>query len=517
MTNRERVLLIAGVLFGITLGSLAVIWVRGRATQPEQQSAVSAQASAAGDLSAPQNAGGTQSEEIELSKAEQDAIGLRISPVALRPIAEELRTVGRVEQAESQLTTIAARVGGRIEKLYIDFTGQPVKRGQPIANIYSPQVVSSAEEYRLAIRARKNLGPDAHPQAIAQGDDLIQASRRRLELWGFTTKQIDEITNSDKPQVSVTTYSTVNGVITERKVAEGQYVQEGEALYSVSDLSSVWVLADVYEADLHNIRIGQVARIEVEGLPGSVLRGTVSFIDPSVKPETRTASVRIQLSNAGMKLRPGMFVQVLLGSGSSKQLTIPRSAVLDTGENKFVYIAKADGIFEKRVIEAGPVSGELIGIRQGLRQGESVVANGAFLIDSQTRVSGGMSGMFGGSKGFENDKSTSGGEPASAKYTLNLRFEPDPPQGEKPVRVFVDLQDEAGKPVTDASVAITFLMPAMPAMGMAEMRNTHPLTWDGKHYSGEGKVQSNGSWIVMVDATRGGQRLAWKRTQITAR
>ncbi len=518
MTNRERLLLVAGLLVGIALGSLVVMWaLRRGSSQQEHSSTVAAPASAPADAAPPQNASTTAGGEIELSKPEQAAIGLKTAIVTLRPIEEELRTVGRIEQAETQLTTIAARVGGRIDKLYLDFTGQPVKRGQPIASIYSPQVVSSAEEYKLAIRARGNLGADAHRQAIAQGDDLIQASRRRLELWGLTSKQIEDISSSDKPQIHVTTYSTVNGVVTERKVAEGQYVQEGEALYSVSDLSSVWVLADVYEADLHTIRVGQSARIEAEGLPGTVLRGSVSFIDPSVKPETRTASVRIQLRNPGLKLRPGMFVQVMLGSGNTKQLAIPRSAVLDTGEKKVVYIAKEDGMFEKREVELGLVSSEFIAIRKGLKEGESVVTNGAFLIDSQTRVSGAMSGMFGGSMGYENDKgAASDPTNTTTKYVVNVRLEPDPPK-EGPVRAFVDIRDAAGKAVSDASVAITFLMPAMPAMGMAEMRNTHALAWDGKQYSGDAKVQSSGTWIVMVDVTRAGQRIASKRTQVTVR
>lgn len=518
MTGRERSLLTAGLIVGVALGAL-IFWTMSNrrnekvaATQPP-----TVQGQTTVPATGQDGMAGMEGGETELSKPEQAAIGLRTATVALRPMEEELRTVGRIEQAETQLTTIAARVGGRIDKLYIDFTGQPVKRGQPIASIYSPQVVSSAEEYKLAIRARGNLGVDAHRQAIAQGDDLIQASRRRLELWGLTSKQIDDIASSDKPQIHVTTYSTVNGVVTERKVAEGQYVQEGEALYSVSDLSSVWVLADVYEADLHSIRVGQSARIEAEGLPGTVLRGSVSFIDPSVKPETRTASVRIQLPNPGLKLRPGMFVQVMLGSGNSKQLAIPRSAVLDTGEKQVVYVAKADGLFEKREVELGLVSSEFIAVRKGLKEGESVVTNGAFLIDSQTRVSGGMSGMFGGSKGYEDGKAAADG-PAktTAKYAVDVRFDPDPPK-EGPVRAFVDIRDAAGKSVSDASVAITFLMPAMPAMGMAEMRNTHALAWDGKQYSGDAKVQSTGTWIVMVDVTRAGQRIASKRTQVTAR
>ncbi|MEO6120473.1 MAG: efflux RND transporter periplasmic adaptor subunit, partial [Terriglobales bacterium] len=505
MTTREKSLLMAGLAAGIILG-LVSFWMissKDRGTPPAAESAT-----AATEPSSMPNVAPARDAEIELSSQEQQAIGLKTYTVAMKTVGEELRTVGRVEQAETQLSTISARVGGRLDKLFIDFTGQPVRRGQAVASIYSPQVVASAEEYKLALQARRNLGAGAHEQAISQGDDLVQASRRRLELWGLTREQVDGIASTDALKIHVTTYSTVQGVIMERKVAEGQYVQEGEALYTVSDLSTIWVLADVYEADLSRVRIGQAVQVDAEGLGGASSRGTVSFIDPTINPQTRTASVRIQLPNPGLRLRPGMFVNVRLASGKTTELAIPRSAVLETGEKKIVYVAQADGMFARREIEAGSSGGEFVGVRRGLKAGEEVVINGAFLIDSQTRVSGAMSGMFGGSMGYEKGKGAAG-DPTNTttKYVVNVRVEPDPPK-EGPVRAFVDLRDAAGKAVSDASVAITFLMPAMPAMGMAEMRNTHALAWDGKQYSGDAKVQSSGTWIVMVDVTRAGQRIA---------
>ncbi len=517
MTRRERNLLTAGLLAGVALGALAFWAMSGKRNETE----VSTQATAApAQTVEPASGQGpmtrTEAEETELSKTEQDAIGLRIAPVAFRKIGNELRTVGRVEQAETQLAAISARVAGRIDNLYIDFTGQPVKRGQPIASIYSPQVFASAEEYKLAIRARANLGADAHPQAIAQAEDLIQASRRRLELWGLSPKQIDEIAQADKPQIHVTTYSAVQGIVTERKVAQGQYVQEGETLYTVSDLSSVWVMADVYETDLPSIHVGQSARVEAEALPGTVLKGTVSFIDPNLRAETRTASVRIQMANPGLKLRPGMFVQVTLASASTRELAVPQSAVLDTGSKKVVYVAKGEGAFTRREVELGSVTDGFIAVRKGLKEGESVVTNGAFLIDSQTRVSGGMSGMFGGATAYADGKPASG-TGKTGKYTVNVRFDPDPLKGEAPARALVDLLDETGKVVSDANVALTLLMPAMPSMGMAEIRNTYTLKWDGKQYAGEVQVRSSGGWTVTVEATRAGQRIAAKRTQVTAR
>jgi RND family efflux transporter MFP subunit len=515
MTTRERWLLVLGVVAGLAIAGGA-FWML--ADKPASHATLSVQPVAQAPVDHSTHANPPAADTaMELSTQEQQAIGLKTYTVSTKALAEELRTAGRVEPAETQLSTISARVAGRIDKLFVGFTGQPVRRGQAVASIYSPQVVASAEEYKLALQARKNLGAEAHPQAISQAEALIQASRRRLELWGLTSAQMDEIAQGDSPRIHLNIYSSVQGVITERKVSEGQYVQEGEVLYTVSDLSTIWVLADVYEADLARVRIGQAAQVETDVLRGTPLRGTVSFIDPSVNPQTRTAAVRIQMPNRGLQLRPGMFVNVKLASSQTTELVIPRSAVLETGETRVVYVAKAGGTFERRQVDLGLSSGELVAVRRGLKAGEEVVTDGAFLIDSQTRVSGGMGGMFGGSKEYAKDDAKAGKAEASAKYTVSLSLSPDPPRGGDPVKVRVAVQDETGSPVSDANVTITFLMPAMPSMGMAEMRNSHALKWDGAQYSGEVEVQSSGSWNVTVDVTRAGQRVARHRTQITAR
>lgn len=509
MTKRERNLLVFGLAAGVVVGvaAYAMLAAKNRPNAAQPAAAAASTNDHAMAEMPPEN--GMQ---IQLSPEEQKAPGIATYTVARKAVSDELRTVGRVEQAETQLSTISARVGGRLDKLFIAFTGQPVRRGQAVASIYSPQVVASAEEYKLALQARRNLGPGAHAQATAQADELALASRRRLELWGLTREQIDEIASTEAPKLHVTTYSPVQGVVTERKVAEGQYVQEGETLYTVSDFSTVWVLADVYEADLPRIRLGQAAQVESAALAGGAMRGTVSFIDPTVNPQTRTASLRIQMPNPGLRLRPGMFVNVALAANAASELAIPRSAVLDTGEKKVVYVAQENGIFERREVELGVSSGQWVAVRRGLKAGENVVANGAFLVDSQTRVSGGMRGMFGGAHGYDKEAPADQGQ-----YTVSLRLNPDPPKGGELVQASVTVVGSDGKPVADAEVSITFLMPAMPSMGMAEMRNTDPLKWDGKQYSGAATVQTPGPWTVTVDVTRQGQRLATKRAQVTAR
>jgi membrane fusion protein, copper/silver efflux system len=513
--NRRLVVTALLLLLAAALGYGAARWM---GSPPASETAAPAasghtgheQATAANPV-ASSEPGGT----VELSDAEQKSIGVETVEVRRRRLESALAAVGRVEEAETRLTTISARVGGRIDKLFLDFTGQEVRRGQRVALIYSPEVASAGEEYRLALESVQRLGTQARPEALAQANDLVEASRRRLELWGLTAQQIQEVAKADHPPVQVVTSSTVSGTVMERKVTEGQYVREGDVLYSLTDLSAVWVKADVYEADLPQVRVGQPVEITAEGLPAK-LRGRVDFIEPVLNPQTRTVAVRIQVTNPEMRLRPAMFVNVRLGSSTTTEvLAVPRSAVLDTGTRKVVYVARGGGVFEPRQVEVGAPAEEFYPVRSGLEEGERVVTHGSFLLDSQTRLSGGMAGMFGGSKGF----STSPPQPApGAAATFHVTFQTaTEPAAGKEAALHATVTDAGGKAVSDAQVSVTLLMPAMPAMGMAEVRQSTELKWDGTQYSGSMTIPSAGSWNVTVEVNRSGQRLASYRTSLRAK
>jgi multidrug efflux pump subunit AcrA (membrane-fusion protein) len=456
---------------------------------------------------------------VQLSEEEQQSIGLQTTEVRRRNLRRDLLVPARVEEAETQLTNISARVGGRIDKLYADFTGQFVRRGQPIALIYSPDVLSSAEEYRLALESRKRLSSAAEAEAVSGADEVVFAARRRLELWGLTGQQIDEIGRSDKPQIDLAIYSPTSGIVTERKVTQGQYVNTGEVLYTVTDLSNVWVKADVYEADLPAIRVGQGVEITSESLPGKTLRGRVGFIEPMVNAQTRTTAARVQVANPGMRLRPGMFVQARFAlpmNGST--LAVPRSSVLDTGNRKIVYLAKGNGVFEAREIQTGPPGGEYYPVLSGLKEGLRVVTQGNFLLDSQTRLSGGMSGMFGGSKEFEDSGSKgTGKQSASPAPKVTFRCEPASPKAGDEASLHVGVADSQGRPVSDAQAKVTFFMPAMPAMGMGEMRESSTLTWTGSEYSGTIKAPMSGTWTATVEVSRDGKLLTSYRTSVSTK
>jgi len=275
----------------------------------------------------------------------------------------------------------------------------------------------------------------------------------------------------------------------------------------------------VYQPDLPSVHTGQPVEITSDSLPGTMLHGRVGFLDTSINPQTRTASARIEVPNPGMRLRPGMFVQVKFAAPSAHDvLAVPRSAVLDTGLRKLVYVAKGNGEFERRQVQLGPAGTDYYPVLAGLKEGERIVSQGSFLIDSQTRITGGMTGMFGGSKEFDHGQTDQGQAQGAAVSQTKLTFRSDPqtPRGNSDATLHVTVLDASGKPVTDLQVKVTLIMPAMPAMGMGEMRATSDLTWKGSDYAGTIKVPTAGSWNVEVNASRSGQLLGSYHARLNA-
>jgi membrane fusion protein, copper/silver efflux system len=523
MTQQEKKFLGTGLALGLGLAFVAyaaiLLWHPDHSAAQSQAAAIPRYEAASEATS--QGAGPEQGQRdasvsgIQLDQEEQASIGLETVAVKRHGLQRALMAVATVDEPETQLASISARIGGRIDKLYLDFTGQPVRRGQTIASLYSPEVLSAAEEYRLSLENRKRLGAGADPLAVSGADDLVSASRRRLELWGLTPQQLDEIASAAKPQIELPIYSSVSGIVTERKVTQGQYVNAGEVLFTVTDLSTIWVKADVYQPDLPSVHTGQPVEITSDSLPGATLRGRVGFLDTSINPQTRTAAARIQIPNPNMRLRPGMFVQVKFAAPTGRDaLAIPRSAVLDTGMRKFVYVAKNNREFERRQVQLGPAGTDYYPVLAGLKEGERIVSQGNFLIDSQTRITGGMTGLFGGSKEFDRGQTQT---PAVSQIKITFRSDPERPRGNSDATLRVALLDSSGKPVTDAQVKVTLIMPAMPAMGMGEMRAATDLAWKGSDYVGTIKVPMAGSWNVEVNASRNGRQMGSYHARLNAR
>ena len=337
----------------------------------------------------------TSAAPVTLSPAAIRATGITTVSVTRETLTRTIRAVGTIEVDETRQARVAARVAGRIEKLYADYTGQAVRAGEPVYSLYSPDLVATQREYLLALENRQKLS-DASEDAIRAADQLVAASRDRLRLWGIGEKQIAALEEARKPELALTFRSQITGTVMQKMVVEGQYVAEGTDLYLLADLSRVWLVAQVYEYELGGLRVGQGAEATVSALPGQTFRGRVAFIEPVLDRDTRSARVRIDLSNPGNRLKPGMFADATLDAPAAAALTVPRSALIDTGARRVVYVETAPNSFTPRDVRIGAVSGDRVAILDGLREGEKVVAAANFFIDSQSQLSGGASVQWSG-------------------------------------------------------------------------------------------------------------------------
>jgi len=456
---------------------------------------------------------------VELTPAEITAAGVQVAEVRTAALKTGIDAFGRVEQPESQLSSMSAWIGGRVDKLYVQYTGERVRRGQAVADLYSPEVATAIEEYRLAQENRKQLQQSDDTFARSQADTLVTASQRKLELWGVAGKQINAAATAGIPHVTI--YANSSGTVVERKVTQGQFVNAGETLLTLADLSEVWIKADVYEEQLQQIHQGQEVDITAEALPGQTLRGHVEFIEPSANPQTRTVPVHVHLANPGMRLLPGMFVSAnFVSRAAQATIVIPRSAVLDTGTRKIVYLARPNGLFEAREVQVGAPADDLLPVISGLALGDRVVLNGNFLIDSQAQLSSGMSGLYGGSKEFGGESSAAAAPATKSNGAkIDFRSAPNPLKAGGDNQFLVALVGGDGKAIADAHVTVTLVMPAMPAMNMPEMKSSFDATWvSGQQiYIAKGQAPIAGSWTVVVEARKNNVVIASTHTHISAK
>jgi RND family efflux transporter MFP subunit len=533
MKRRSAVLSIIGIVLILTAAIIAGRFVWMRRTSMVQETVQQPQPSSEpAPVEASQVAGNAA---VQLSPEEQQKIGIQTTELHRESLTDEIRAIGRVTEAESAVSTISTRYGGRVDRLFINFTGQPVQKGDPVATItitgqpiqkdepfsttISPGLIAAVEEYKFALENRQHAHASSRPEAVAQADALVDASRVRLERWGLTPEQLETVTSTSTAApprpIQITVNSAASGILRARKVTEGQFVNPGDTLMELTDLGTVWVMADVFDTDIARIRPGLSAQVTSEALPNMELRGDVTFIDPHSDPQARTTPVRIQIENPGTRLRPGMIVQTTFQMPLGNVLTVPQTSVIDTGTDKTVYVALENGIFERRIIHVGVPVKDRYPVMDGLKSGDKVVTNGAFLIDSQTRLTGGLTGMFGGSKSFT--ESAAPAAPPNSAFKMTFKIDPDPPQGAKQNTIHVVLVDAAGKPVSDAQVRLTFTMPAMPAMNMPQMQNNAELKWTGADYTGPIQIMMAGGWNVSVEARRGNELLATVQTHVNAR
>jgi len=324
---------------------------------------------------------------ISMSPTQQVMANVATSPAELTVWDQDFVTTGSITYDETLLAQVTSYTAGRIEKLFVQFTGDAVRRGQAVAQIYSPELHSSQQEYLLAIANRERMRNAGFEGARSAADDLVESSRRRLQLLGMTDRQLTELERGGKPFSTTTVYSPVSGIVTARNAVPQQYVMAGEPLLEVADLSTVWVEADVYEKDLAKVAAGQSVLVTAPAYPGQTFTGTVAFVEPVLSGQSRSNRARIQLANPELRFKPGMFVSVrLVQSTSEPVLTVPRTAIVDRGENQFVWVAAGDSRYTPRQVTVGATDGDRAQILSGLEPGEVVVTAGGFLIDSESQL-----------------------------------------------------------------------------------------------------------------------------------
>jgi len=319
---------------------------------------------------------------VSLPPARQQVIGVKLAKAELRDLSRSTRTVGRVALDERKLAQIHTKFEGFIENLYVNFTGQPVRRGQPLFSIYSPDLLLTQQELILAERNRSQFG-----------STLADSARRRLLLWDMSPVDIDRVVRSGKPERDVIIRSPVDGVVLTKNALQGTRVMPTDTLYEIGDLSHVWILADVYEFDLPYVRVGQTAQVTFSSIPGRSWTGRVTFVSPTLDDKTRTAKVRLELDNPAGLLRPDMYAEVILQEPVGMAVAVPDSAVLQTGTRSIAFVDRGNGVFEPREVRTGVKANGYYEIKSGISAGETVAVDANFLIDSESRLKAALSGM----------------------------------------------------------------------------------------------------------------------------
>jgi len=447
---------------------------------------------------------GSERTSVQLTPEEQRAIDVQTEVVTYRPLQKEIFTVGKIDVDERKLAFVPARIAGRLDKLFVNFTGIEVKKGEPLALIYSPDLVAAQREYHLALENLEKVKGSDIKEVVESARSLVEASETRLRLWGITDEQTAEMKTSSNPRFQMTISSPIGGTVIEKMVLEGKYVTEGENLYKIADLSTVWMLAEVYEYELPWVRPGQ--RVEITSLssPGNASHGTVSFIDPIVNPNSRTVRIRADIPNPKRKLKPQMFVNAkLVASLGEKVLAVPKSAVLDTGVRQLVYVDQGNGVYEGREVTLGSEAAGYYAVTKGLSPGERIVVAGNFLIDSQRQLTGGTVGMA-GMEGMAPGKKDEMAAQQAEKLKITFSNSPKSPIVGKNT-LTVKVTDQAGKPVTDAKVAFVTSMPAMPGMpGGMSLDEEAKHTGNGE-YEALAQIVMAGPWKAVVTVSRPGQ------------
>jgi multidrug efflux pump subunit AcrA (membrane-fusion protein) len=330
---------------------------------------------------------------VTITPEKQQLIGVRTDTVARQALHRTVRTTAQLTADETKIAHVHVKVNGYVDKVYVDYVGQLIKKGQPLFTLYSPDLVATQEEYLISKRGEKYLGNTPYREVSEGANSLLKASRDRLKLWDISDEQIKKLDETGEVSKTMTFYSPITGFVTDRKAYPQTSVTPDTELYTVSDLSTIWANADIYEYEVPYVHVGQRATMQLSYYPGRTWTGLVSYIYPTVDPQSRTVKVRIDFPNPNFELKPQMFADVQLDINYGNKLVVPKEAVLDSGTEQTVFVAHEGGVFEPRRITTGPQMDGQVVVLSGLKPGETIVTSGNFLIDSESQLKSAVGGM----------------------------------------------------------------------------------------------------------------------------
>jgi membrane fusion protein, copper/silver efflux system len=390
----RRPLVIGPLSVAMLLVVTLIVLNRGSSKTPTKTSPTSSAATPMSGMDMPSITTSSDG-SVALTAQDQRRFGVTFGTVQARPLSNEVRTVGTVLVNESRLAKVTPKFSGYVEQLYVNFVGQPVRRGQPLAAVFSPDLVAAQQELLLASRLSRSIAGTAVPGVPGNSLDLVAAAKQRLRLWDVSEAQINAVLSSGLVMRTVPLYAPASGIVLDKKVVQGQAIQAGEDLYTIADLSDVWVDAQLREADAGAVSVGTPATLEFASYSGRLFAGRVTYIYPMLAEQARTVRARIAVANPGGLLKPGMYATVRLSTTARSALSVPRSAVVQTGERALVFVDMGDGKLMPHTVQIGRSGSDYIEILSGLQAGQRVVTSAQFLIDSESNLGEAMKAMAG--------------------------------------------------------------------------------------------------------------------------
>ncbi|MGH9574021.1 MAG: efflux RND transporter periplasmic adaptor subunit [Candidatus Acidiferrales bacterium] len=506
---------VALVANGLLIAALAGFWRHYHTSVPATGNGRATAASTAENsngVSPTAAPSGTEAQLVPIQTSSQrlQSIDIKLGKVQRKYVEDEIDTTGNVAVDETKLAYVQVRYSGYIQKVFVDATYEHVQKGQPLFTIYSPDVAATEREYLVAKENQRQVAQSTVAGVATGAASLLDAAVERLQQWGVSQQEIARLESSGQAQQEMEVDSPVSGYVTERNALPSVAVQPDMRLYTIADLSTVWVQAQAFQEDLGRIKVGDPANLTANSFPGRVFSGRIDFIYPQVDMDTRTAKVRLVFSNPNLQLKPGMFVNVALKVPLGEQLVIPAAGILQSGSREIAFVNRSDGYIEPRDLEVGQRVGDDFIVLKGLKAGEQVVTSANFLIDSESQLQAALGS-------FAPPPPSAGAASAMSAPQANVELTSDPTPPHKGTNAFrVKITDANGSAITGAQVNVTFFMPAMLAMGMAAMRTSIDLSEIGKGiYERSGQLRSGGTWQVAIVAKKNGQTIASKQTTVT--